>query len=998
MVWALVLWRLLEAERATLLRSVEATVSPQLAALSAELEAEVATMISDARFLAAYGDAFFSGTTGPDIGALETVFKDFAQSKTTYSQVRLLGPEGNELVRVNRRGDQVELVGEADLQNKSERYYFGAAQALRPGETYVSPLDLNVENGQVVEPWEPTLRVASPIYIAGGTFAGAILLNANASQALHPLVRRGIQLVNGEGFWLLGGPEGERWAFMFEGKPRFPEKFPEAWKEMRRGEAGFLFTDQDQLIAFSPIRPLRAVSDSGELGRSTDPTGSLGGASRVWYMVREIDNLSQVTGFGRLRRTLTWLFLGGLVFAAAVIAIASRSIWQRQRAAELVRRERTFFKVLLRAVPVPVYHTDRQGVIGDAKQAFARFFGVVHKTIPGKRLQDFGITEIPDLEEAADEAGSARLRGRQSFEATVTTAEGERAIRIQRSVFAPDGKVEGGIGAIIDLSHERQREVELERAKLLAEEASAAKSEFLAVMSHEIRTPMNGVIGMVSLLEGTQLSLEQRDFVHTIRTSGEALLALIGDILDFSKIESGHLELDQEPFSLLSVIEDAVDIVVQRAEANGVELLLDVDPALPAVVSGDCNRLRQVLVNLLGNAVKFTPSGEIVVSCSRKGQRGADELVVSFSVRDTGIGIPTERQQELFEPFVQGSRSTSRHYGGTGLGLAITKQLVEAMGGRIWLESEVGKGSKFHFDVAVAVTRDAAEQPFEMDESALRAKRVWVVDDNETNRRILVRFLDAFGCSARVFESGPEALACRDSSAPDFVLMDYQMPGMDGLEAARALARREGWREVRFLVLTSFGSRINQKPFAASLTKPVKFDQLRIVMSALAEGDADSSDSAPEAEKQETPGVVRPLRILVAEDNGVNQKVVLLLLRRGGYSANLVSDGSQAVQRALEDDFDVILMDVRMPQMDGIEATKRIRGAGSSAQRPYIIALTANAMPEDRELNMAAGMNDHLTKPLRYEDLMGVLERAWGVLGGSSKKSPGHAASYDAGI
>ena len=636
-----------------------------------------------------------------------------------------------------------------------------------------------------------------------------------------------------------------------------------------------------------------------------------------------------------------------------------------------------FVQELIEAIPLPTYFKDVHGRYIGMNRAFETVFGCRREELAGRTVFDIGPLNVEDARYHDQRDGELYEAPQpQSYERRMQWGQGDwRDMLYQKAPLThADGSVRGLIGLITDVTDLHAAEREALRAKELAEAASRAKSDFLANMSHEIRTPMNGVIGMTELVLDTDLDDEQREYVRIIKSSAESLLTVINDILDFSKIEAGKMQIDQTTFNLAELLGETLKSLALRAHQKGLEIICQMAPELPAWVVGDPGRLRQVLVNLLGNAIKFTEHGEVVLAVSP----ADDGSHLQFSVIDSGIGIPADKLDHIFEAFAQQDSSTTRRFGGTGLGLTISARLVDMMSGRIWVESQAGKGSRFHFTALLPASGEQPSAP-SFPREQLGDLTALVVDDNAVNRRVLAETIGQWGMRARVADSGTaaiELLSTPDADPVDLVLLDALMPDMDGLQTAAVLASVPFERRPAIIVLSSAGMPDNPEHWqrlgvSAYLVKPVMQGDLQIaILKVLGET---IPEAARKPAEQASPGAVA-LDVLLVEDHPVNQKLVLSLLQKWGHRTRLANNGEEALDILARHRFDVVLMDVQMPVLGGIEATRRFRATETGPRTP-IIAMTANAMEGDREACLAAGMDDYLAKPIKASALREMISQ-----------------------
>jgi PAS domain S-box-containing protein len=645
------------------------------------------------------------------------------------------------------------------------------------------------------------------------------------------------------------------------------------------------------------------------------------------------------------------------------------------------------YQAFMNNIPAIALIKDSEGHILYMNEPMSRTYNIRLEDLRGKVLADWIPEAIAKKISLHDQEVISTRRVLQ-VEDVIPTPDGvlHHWLTFRFPLDGPDGELlVGTVG--IDITERKQAEVALQSAKEMAETANRAKSEFLANMSHEIRTPLNGVVGMTDLALGTDLTSEQREYLDTVKLSADALLTVINDILDFSKIEADKIDLEMMDFNVRDHLEATLKTLALRGDEKGLELLCEVASEVPEMVQGDSNRLRQIVVNLVGNAIKFTNEGEVVLKVRVDVEEGGNRIF-HFMVSDTGVGIAPEKQKLIFEPFSQADTSTTRKYGGTGLGLTISSRLVEMMGGRMWVESEIGKGSEFHFTARLGTSEKTIEVGTIIPAEILRGVRVLVVDDNRTNRRILEAMLTRWEMISSSVGGGEAAMTALTSALEAgepyaLILTDMHMPKMDGFGLIERIRERPELSAAIIMMLTSAGhrgdgARCQELGVAAYLLKPIRQSELREAIARVIGGGVQKG-AIPLITRYSLGDAVDPmavLRVLVAEDNAVNQRLVARLLEKRGHRVTVTANGREAVEALAKHNFDLVLMDVQMPEMDGFEAAAVIREREKhNGTHMPIIALTAHAMKGDRERCLANGMDDYLTKPIRPLELDKILER-----------------------
>ncbi|WP_435626670.1 response regulator [Candidatus Ferrigenium straubiae] len=929
--------------------------------------------------------------TSTNMENLRRDFVLFSMSHPIYYQTSWINGNGMEMLRINNIDGQISITDQNKLENKRDRHYFQKSIGLGPGQIYVSQLYPEIADEEILAHRLPVISIATPVFDARARRHGVLVVTVAVKEyqalvgAYRSIASSYNMLLDGDGYWLMGDNPDDKLEAMFNRSGTLATSFPAAWEKIVSAEHG-QFEDKTGLWSFETAYLLKPRKDAGI------PIRTSTGIDRYFWKVVSYVPANRIA---ELNSGVMW---PTVLYAAGTLLLLLIGSWYftKMRYSQLKAKQDLNIaaaeyakQLVIRDTEARMYailHTIADGIITFNEDGIIEEFAANAEHIFGYPIDEAVGQNIGMLMPEFVQLLHSDCLLRESKDVCFTG--GEREITGQRkdgSAFPLELAVsEVMLGGkrhftcmVRDITRYKRNQQELIAAKYDAELASQAKSYFLANMSHEIRTPMNAILGFTHLCLQTELTPVQRDYLEKVSLSANSLLGIINDILDFSKIESGKLDMEKAPFSLEGVLKGVAAVISIRAEEKHIEFLIDKEFRIPQLLVGDSLRLGQVLNNLANNAVKFTEAGEVEIRI-RIINRAADRVMLRFTVRDTGIGLTSEQREKLFQSFSQADVSTTRRYGGTGLGLAISKRLVELMDGRIEVESTPGQGSVFSFDISFAYLPDEARNL-----EYLNVLRVLVVDDNDNARRLMLSCLESFGIEAMAVSGSLEGIAAiekAEGTEKPFtcVALDWSMPGISGLEAARRIKRELPLRQQPCIIYLSghkHTEMIHESEAAALLdaiiNKPVMasnlFDALMTCNSGM------GMLSSPEPGK-ETHVDLTGLHVLLVEDNKFNQQLANALLMRAGVEVGIADDGIEAMQALQRERFDAVLMDMQMPKMDGLEATRLIRENPALADLP-IIAMTANAMIGDRDACLAAGMNDYISKPVQYEAMYATLAR-----------------------
>ena len=949
----------------------------------------------------------YEAADGSDASPMEEAFISLMSRNPSYSQVRWIDEQGQERVRVNNTEGQQYLVPGTQLQNKHDRYFFSDTMQLDEGVIYISPLDLNVEKGQIVWPYTPTLRVATRVFDANRNPRGILIINIAARSMLNAFVGSAgpaadrLMLLNADGYWLKSPDEADEWGFMFQRKVTLGSRYPEAWEAISKSVRGQIRLP-DGLWTWNAVSPVPK--------KDTRLSHNIRWKAITHLPASDLSALENQAWPAKITSALIILSLFGFGIERLVQAKTARV--QAEKEAALARSEtesphrlqeaQACFQMLFEANTSGLLVVDANGRIVMANPAFEGIFGYLLSELINQPVE-----MLLPLQDRAYHAKQRTDYLRQPMSRSMGAGRDLFGTRKDGSVFpieiglSPyrDNNQPFVLATIVDISERKraqdeilrmnevleqrvaERTIELQAARQEAERLASVKGNFLANMSHEIRTPMNAILGLAYLLEKANLGSEEHNLVKKIRIAGRSLLGIINDILDFSKIESGRLEIEHAPFRLNDVLDNVATLMSSVEHNNDVELVMGPAPEGMEFLRGDALRLEQILVNLTSNALKFTVRGSVTIAVTRMPTKDGTNYL-RFSVLDTGTGIAPDKQVEIFTPFAQEDTSTTRRFGGTGLGLSISRCLVKMMGGEIGVFSELGKGSEFWFVLPVELV-----EPQDYVQPAMAFQNVLIADDHPVAREMLAATVRSLGWNPEVVSSGEEAVQriiarAQNNKLPDLLLLDWRMPGMDGLEAGQRIKKALGdIPNAPIIVMATAHDRdtlLHESGVEVAdviLNKPVTASALYNAVSEVKrrlQGKMFSHSPVTVTNEKR----LRHLRVLAVDDSEINRDMARRILESEGAVVHLADDGQSALEwlNANPDQVDVVLMDIQMPLMDGYEATRQIREELGLASLP-IVALTAGAFKNQQAAAMAAGMNGFIAKPFDVDELIALLQQ-----------------------
>ena len=918
-----------------------------------------------------------------------------------YYQLRILDKEGMEVIRVDQKNGKTVLIPDIELQNEAEELYFKETIKLNSGEVYISEMDLAVSNGRIVYPHMPTFRGGIPFTNEAGEKMGIIVFNFNADIILQDISlfdnidkNKDLMLLDPRGYWLKGTTTDVEWAFMYPGRESvsFAHYYPEEWKQIMSKNSG-TFASQEGAIAFKKI-----YSNDTETFENTQ-----GGEKYYWIAVSMVSKEVLTRENLNLLRTIV---AGGIIIFLLVEMLIVRNIHKKEELKEvnlilltknkLLEVSEEKYREVNEIAKIGQWTLNLDTDLLSFDEEFSKimkFDDLLKDTCP---FEVFLNLVHPDDQNTVAFPHYESLKPLQNKELIyrIVTKDGKiKWIHDRYSIERDEkGKPLSLVGIIQDITKLKQTEEKLKEQKIQAmnlkqkaEKASAAKSEFLSNMSHEIRTPINAIVGFTELALKTSLTPQLSNYIKKIKTSSQTLLELINDILDISKIEADMLVLENKSFNLENLIQNVVTQVSVKSDQKKLELVVFIDKKIPIILFGDELRLKQVLTNIANNAVKFTDKGEVALRVELI-RNANSSVLLQFSVEDTGIGMSEEQIKNLFIPFTQAEASTTREYGGTGLGLAISKNIVDMMKGDIWVESEEGKGSTFFFTAEFNVA-DQGRCSDCINAFEKYGMKVLLVDDNEKSRNAVGNILLNMSFNVTMCTSGEEAInlfkVAKEETGYDLVIMDNKMAGMDGIEAIRHIKELFSSGDVpAMILLSSFNEsevieKANLLGVEAVLYKPLTPSILyNWIMKIFGKEVFDQVSAGSESENEtKFSSKFQDIKVLLVEDNEINQEVAHEILKAVGMTVAIANNGIEAVDMVKTDMYDIVLMDIQMPKMDGYDATREIRKDPAFAELP-IIAMTANALRCDKEKCFDVGMNDYITKPVDTVQLFQII-RHW---------------------